>query len=294
MISTQALIEKFQYALANAWGYIWGTAGVKWTAAKQAELEKTTDSDRANGRKYGKKWIGHMVADCSGLFSWAFKQLGGTMYHGSNTMYLEWCSDKGKLDNGKRTDGKSLKPGTAVFVWNGKNYSHVGLYIGDGTVIEAKGTIFGVTTSKVSDTKWTHWGELNGVDYGSISSSMPVSAPSVQTEDKSSYNDLPTLKKGAKGEYVTLLQTKLNQKGYDLGKWGADGDFGSQTEKAVLEFQQDHNLTVDGIVGPATWSKLNEQGTNLYTVTIQHLPKYQAEALLKKYDGCTTMKEEGR
>ena len=294
MISTQALIEKFQYALNNKWGYIWGTAGVKWTAAKQAELEKTTDSDRANGRKYGKKWIGHMVADCSGLFSWAFKQLGGTMYHGSNTMYLKWCSDKGKLDNGKRTDGKALKPGTAVFVWNGKNYSHVGLFIGNGTVIEAKGTIFGVTTSKVSDTKWTHWGELNGVDYGSISSSMPVSAPSEQTEDKSSSNDLPTLKKGAKGEYVTLLQTKLNQKGYDLGKWGADGDFGSQTEKAVREFQKDHDLTVDGIVGPATWAKLNEQGTNLYTVTIQHLPKYQAEALLKKYDGCTTMKEEGR
>lgn len=294
MISTQALIEKFQYALANAWGYIWGTAGVKWTAAKQAELDKTTDSDRANGRKYGKKWIGHMVADCSGLFSWAFKQLGGTMYHGSNTMYLKWCADKGELKNGKRTDGKTIKPGTAVFIWNGKTYSHVGLYIGDGLVIEAQGTIAGVVQRKVTANKWTHWGELNGVDYGSISSSMPVSAPSEQTKDKSSSDDLPTLKKGAKGEYVTLLQTKLNQKGYDLGKWGADGDFGSQTEKAVREFQQDHDLTVDGIVGPATWAKLNEQGTNLYTVTIQHLPKYQAEALLKKYDGCTTMKEEGR
>jgi hypothetical protein len=34
------LIEKFQFALKEEWGYIWGTAGVSWTAAKQAELEK--------------------------------------------------------------------------------------------------------------------------------------------------------------------------------------------------------------------------------------------------------------
>ncbi len=175
MITTQELIAKFQQALSEKWGYIWGTAGVMWTAAKQKELEKTTDSDREQGRRYGKKWIGHMVADCSGLFTWAFKQLGGTMYHGSNTMYLKWCADKGKLSGGKRTDGKVLKPGTAVFVWNGKNYSHVGLYIGDGTVIEAMGTRNGVTTTKVSASKWTNWGELNGVDYGSGQSGTELS-----------------------------------------------------------------------------------------------------------------------
>ena len=165
MITTQALIEKFQQALSEKWGYIWGTAGVQWTAAKQKELEQTTDPDREQGRRYGKKWIGHRVADCSGLFSWAFRQLGGTMYHGSNTMYLKWCADKGKLEKGKRTDGKALKPGTAVFVWNGKTYSHVGLYIGDGTVIEAMGTCSGVTTTKVTANKWKYWGELTGVDY---------------------------------------------------------------------------------------------------------------------------------
>ena len=72
MITTTDLIGLFQQALKENWGYIWGTAGVKWTAARQKELEKTTDSDRAQGRKYGSKWIGHTVADCSGLFSWAF------------------------------------------------------------------------------------------------------------------------------------------------------------------------------------------------------------------------------
>ena len=99
MITTQDLITKFRQALEEKWGYIWGTAGVQWTAAKQKELEQTTDPDREQGRRYGKKWIGHRVADCSGLFSWAFRQLGGTMYHGSNTMYLKWCADKGSLQS---------------------------------------------------------------------------------------------------------------------------------------------------------------------------------------------------
>ena len=165
VITTQALIELFQQALADEWGYIWGTAGEKWTAAKQAELERTTDPDRELSRKYGAKWIGHYVADCSGLFSWAFKQLGGYMYHGSDTMYRKYCTYHGELKKGKRADGATLKPGTAVFVWNGKKYSHVGLFVGNGLVIEAMGTINGVTTSKVTATKWTHWGELKGVDY---------------------------------------------------------------------------------------------------------------------------------
>ena len=69
MISTQSLISLFRQALEEKWGYIWGTSGVKWTAALQKELENTTDADRSLGRQYGKKWIGHTVADCSGLFS---------------------------------------------------------------------------------------------------------------------------------------------------------------------------------------------------------------------------------
>ena len=129
---TQALIEKFREALDDKWGYIWGTAGETWTEAKQKKLEETTDADREKSREYGSKWIGHKVADCSGLFSWAFKQLGGYMYHGSNTMWDKYCTAKGELSNGKRTDGQELKPGTAVFTFNTKKNrrGHVGLYIG--------------------------------------------------------------------------------------------------------------------------------------------------------------------
>ena len=161
MIAANDLIALFRKALAEKWGYIWGAAGVTWTAAKQkaATREMTV--------KYGSKWIGHTVADCSGLFSWAFKQLGGYMYHGSNTMWNKYCTAQGELKNGNRTDGQPLKPGTAVFQkkvsGSSVNRSHVGLYVGNGVVIEAHGTIAGVITSKVST--WAEWGELKGVDY---------------------------------------------------------------------------------------------------------------------------------
>ena len=260
MIKPEALIAKFRQALDEHWGYIWGTAGEAWTEAKQKELEKTTDSSRAQGRQYGSKWIGHMVADCSGLFSWAFKKLGGTMYHGSDTMYRKYCVNKGELCKGKRTDQGTLKPGTAVFVWNGSSYSHVGLYVGDGIVIEAMGTLKGVTTTKVSAGKWTHWGELAGIDYVNADQNEQLT---INNEQLKELNGHKTILKGSKGSVVKECQTRLVELGYDVGSCGIDGIFGKETLAAVKAFQQDHRLKVDGIVGPQTWKALTNQNYEL-------------------------------
>jgi peptidoglycan hydrolase-like protein with peptidoglycan-binding domain len=48
------------------------------------------------------------------------------------------------------------------------------------------------------------------------------------------------------------IQKFLISKGYDLGSWGADGDYGSATTAAVVKYQSDVGLTPDGIWGPAT------------------------------------------
>ena len=203
MIRSNDLIAKFRTALNQKWGYIWGTSGIKWTEARQKEIEKTTDPDRAQARKIGSKWIGHTVADCSGLFTWAFRQLGGEMYHGSDTMYRKWCEHHGELKSGKRTDSAALKPGTAVFCWNGEKYSHVGLFIGGDTVIEAMGAQNGITTSKITATKWKYWGELKGMTFDG-SAPAPTPAPATEPERK-------TLRKGDKGKAVTELQTNLQK-----------------------------------------------------------------------------------
>lgn len=67
---------------------------------------------------------------------------------------------------------------------------------------------------------------------------------------------LDMLSKGSKGESVKALQILLIGNSYSCGKWGADGDFGADTEKAVKAFQKANGLDVDGIVGIATWSAL--------------------------------------
>lgn len=59
---------------------------------------------------------------------------------------------------------------------------------------------------------------------------------------------MKTIKKGDRGEDVKALQAKLNLV--------ADGIFGTLTDEAVREFQKANGLTVDGIVGANTWSKL--------------------------------------
>ena len=65
----------------------------------------------------------------------------------------------------------------------------------------------------------------------------------------------PTLRKGDRGESVKQLQSKLRDKGYTVA---VDGIFGDETHEAVEAYQADHGLTVDGVVGPKTWSALNK------------------------------------
>ena len=59
-----------------------------------------------------------------------------------------------------------------------------------------------------------------------------------------------TLEFGSTGEAVRKLQNRLDALGYKPGY--TDGKFGAGTEAAVMAFQANNNLTVDGKAGPAT------------------------------------------
>src|SRR5947207_546702 len=56
------------------------------------------------------------------------------------------------------------------------------------------------------------------------------------------------------GPKVRGLQERLKALGYDPGT--IDGVFGPSTERAVKQFQHDHALPADGVVGPATKAPL--------------------------------------
>lgn len=59
---------------------------------------------------------------------------------------------------------------------------------------------------------------------------------------------MPLIKQGATGETVRVLQAALGV--------AVDGGFGPKTRAAVIAFQRKHQLTPDGVVGPATWSEI--------------------------------------
>lgn len=64
--------------------------------------------------------------------------------------------------------------------------------------------------------------------------------------------ELPVLRRGSKGETVKALQAQLIGLGYDCGDCGMDGSFGAATERAVKNYQSDHGLSVNGVVGATT------------------------------------------
>jgi peptidoglycan hydrolase-like protein with peptidoglycan-binding domain len=64
----------------------------------------------------------------------------------------------------------------------------------------------------------------------------------------------PTLMEGSQGDDVIYLQQMLNKK--SRATIAVDGDFGSETKQMVEIYQRNHELVVDGIVGPQTWSSL--------------------------------------
>lgn len=236
MINVSDLIAEFQYPLEQGWGYIWGAVGQIWTQAKQdaATREMTV--------KYGQRWVGKHVIDCSGMFYRAYKNLGYSIYHGSNTIWKKYCSTQGQLMHGARADGQPIKPGTAVFLYrkSDNNRHHIGLYVGNNTVIEAKGTINGVVTSRLDH--WDEWGELKDVDYSTVEGDIVM----------------PILRKGSRGEAVKALQELLNawyeeyQRPLDYMPLKVDGVFGNATKSAVEAFQYASGLEVDGIAGEQT------------------------------------------
>lgn len=76
------------------------------------------------------------------------------------------------------------------------------------------------------------------------------------------------LDNGDSGKAVKNLQNDLIQLGYKLPKYGADGQYGDETEQAVRRFQKDHGLAVDGIAGPKTLGKIESIKSGDATFTI--------------------------
>lgn len=131
--------------------------------------------------------------DCSGLFVKMYRDQGTKIYHGSNTIFRQYCSETGKL-----TSVNQLQPGMAVFKrkdwtdadksnrWYGTepgNLSHIGYVVSVNPlrIIHAStGTMCVTTDSSIK--KWAYWGKLKDVDYSDLPSPEPSPEPSPDPE----------------------------------------------------------------------------------------------------------------
>ncbi|MGD1949722.1 MAG: peptidoglycan-binding protein [Leptolyngbyaceae cyanobacterium] len=81
-----------------------------------------------------------------------------------------------------------------------------------------------------------------------------ATAPPTNAAISETAGNLPILMLEDSSSEVSRLQQRLAE--LDLYVGPVDGVFGPQTQQAVEQFQQQAGLTVDGIVGPATWLAL--------------------------------------
>lgn len=301
-VTGEQIAHTTMQAIERHGGYIWGQQGATWTAAKQASLEKRYKENpdgMANYKGsvlYGKKWIGVPVWDCAGLCRWAHAQHGVAIHAGSN---LIWDCDLAK--KGKLTADMELPEGAMVFTGTDSKKPHIGTYTGNGIVTEAAGAKQGCIQSALHS-KWKYWGLAKGVEYAFVpigGTVAPAPAAPAQPDTGKQGKTMQTIRKGNKGALVKQMQTMLDKLGYSLGICGIDGDFGVATDKAVREFQRDHQLMQDGICGPKTWAALQEAVDKIgqapaeerYTVTISGLTKAQAEELSRAWTSATVKKE---
>ena len=103
-----------------------------------------------------------------------------------------------------------------------------------------------------------------------------------------------TLKFGSKGSEVVKLQQALQSKGFYKG--AIDGIYGKATEMAIINYQKNNGLAVDGIAGKQTQTALNKnnavsRGTSISRTSLIQDDLYwlariiEAEAGAEPYKG---------
>lgn len=135
--------------------------------------------------------------------------------------------------------------------------------LADGVIIDhSEGYKRGLASNHGDITHWlSRFGESMDAfraDVAALVKKTETSKPATNTTTTTGVCkvELNVLRKGSKGDQVKALQLLLIGNGFSCGSTGADGDFGAKTEAAVKSFQAKKKLTVDGIVGSATWGKL--------------------------------------
>lgn len=158
------LVKWAKFAERNGWGYVTGTFGqVLDESLFEAKLAQYPGNISPYEDFIRENWLGGRTADCIGLikgYSW-FNPSTGTVGYATNgfpDIDPDYMYQSG-APSGKISTLPEI-PGLAVWY-----PGHIGIYIGNGQVIEARGTQVGVVRTQLKYGKWTHWIKIPYINY---------------------------------------------------------------------------------------------------------------------------------
>ena len=233
-------------------------------AEKACDWMEATAKNNSHGYDQTYRWGQKGDYDCSAAVITAYELAGvpvktnGATYTGDMKKVFLKCGFKDVTSQVNRTNGSGMKRGDVLLAEG----HHAALYCGNGKEVEASINEKGKTTGgqpgdqtgkeflirPYRNYPWTNILRYDG--NGSGGGSTEGGCYMFTTEE---------VQKGSKNSSVLLLQTLLKGKGYkgaDKKALVLDGDFGSNTDYALRNYQTSEGLDADGIAGSKTWTSI--------------------------------------
>ncbi|MGB8397518.1 peptidoglycan-binding domain-containing protein [Bradyrhizobium sp.] len=198
----------------------------------------------------------HGPWDCAEFVSWLVYQEAGRLYGclddtappaTADAYTGAWKADLERLGKRVSVEEAAGTAGGIVLRYppGAGKMGHIAVCDGRGGTVEAKGQRYGVVADTVHGRGW-HTGILiPDIAYGT-SPPIKVNPPAIAYEINA-----PNMDK----TIVMRIQEALAAKGFDPGL--IDGDFGLNTQAALVRFQQAEGMVVDGMMGPETAAALD-------------------------------------
>ncbi len=220
MIKAQAVID---FCINNVGAaYVYGATGKPCTKEyRKARMMQypeyasaiTKSCQVLSGYKSGCadcRYFNKLSFDCAQLVRRAFQKADINLPSGASSQWLRgsWAY-KGPVDK------KAESTLCVVFRSGGSPMKHVGVSLGNGFVVDARGHGSGVIKTRFESYPWTHYAVPCGLE-------------------KANDNQID----------IKKMQEMLIKAGFDLPRFGADGKFGNETRKAMQRYQKSRGMAL--------------------------------------------------
>ena len=198
-------------------------------------------ADQSHGYSQANRWGPDY--DCSSAIITAYQQAGvpvktkGATYTGNMRPVFLKCGFTDVTNTVNLSTCAGMMKGDVLL----NEVHHTAMYSGNKKMVHARGQSFGSSATgdqgtEISETAYYNYPWNCVLRY---TGTAPVNRSAITVT-------LPQLQNGSKGQAVKVWQI--------IAQTNADGDFGPLTHEATLNYQRNHGLAADGIVGPLTWA----------------------------------------